>query len=184
MLARRRQALSWRCAAATARRFAAAAGAGKKYKVNVKLPSEGRTGKQALQLTELRLVGVTGAQLDIMTPQAALDLAEKDGLRLVEVSPKGIPPVWRLLPPEALPEAPGRKPALPAKDSASEAKEAREQTQEQKRVAAVSKRAAMGKKPRVKEVRILDRCHEHDVEVKVRIAAVCVPLHVCLFSCC
>jgi len=46
---------------------------------------------------EIRVIGSAGAQLGIMTPEAALKLAEEEGLDLVEVAPEANPPVCRIM---------------------------------------------------------------------------------------
>ena len=43
------------------------------------------------------MIDEEGAQLGIMTPQAALEIAVERGLDLVEVSPTAVPPVCRVL---------------------------------------------------------------------------------------
>lgn len=138
----------------------------------VHVPSGGRTGKQALELSELRLIAVDGTQLGVLPPPRALELATQDGLELVEVAPKASPPVWRLVPKQSIVAAASRQLAAPSREppvaSANSAEENEEENEEEKRVAAVRKRAALGKKPRVKEVRLLDRCQEHDVAVKMK----------------
>jgi translation initiation factor IF-3 len=137
----------------------------------VHVPSAGRTGEQALQLSELRLIAVDGTQLGVLPPPRALELAAQGGLQLVEVAPKASPPVWRLVPQQSIVAPASRRPVSAGKEppavSAEDAEPA-EENGEEKRAAAVRKRASLGKKPRVKEVRLLDRCQEHDVVVKMK----------------
>ena len=46
---------------------------------------------------QVRVIGSSGAQLGIMTPDAALKMAEEEGLDLVEVAPEAAPPVCRIM---------------------------------------------------------------------------------------
>ena len=46
---------------------------------------------------EIRLIGADGAQLGIMSPAAAMDIADKAGLDLVEISPTANPPVCKIM---------------------------------------------------------------------------------------
>ena len=50
-----------------------------------------------MRAREVRVIDEDGAQLGIMHPLAALDLARQKGLDLVEVAPNANPPVCRLL---------------------------------------------------------------------------------------
>uniref|UniRef100_UPI0009FD860C translation initiation factor IF-3 n=1 Tax=Leeia oryzae TaxID=356662 RepID=UPI0009FD860C len=50
-----------------------------------------------INLAELRLVGVEGEQLGIMSSRAALQLAEEAEVDLVEIAPQASPPVCRLM---------------------------------------------------------------------------------------
>ncbi|HEY3174674.1 MAG TPA: translation initiation factor IF-3 [Candidatus Polarisedimenticolia bacterium] len=50
-----------------------------------------------IRAREIRVIDEKGGQLGIMTPQAALTLAEERGLDLVEVAPQSAPPVCRIL---------------------------------------------------------------------------------------
>eukprot|EP00967_Tisochrysis_lutea_P057519 scaffold72937_cov38-Tisochrysis_lutea.AAC.4 len=136
----------------------------------VHVPSGGRTDTQALEVAELRLIAANGSQLGVLKPQQALELAAQDGLRLVEVAPKASPPVWRLVPAESIVATAPRRTEQEAISDAPLAQQSEdpEDAANKKRVAAVKKRAALGKKPRVKEVRLLDRCQEHDVSVKMK----------------
>ena len=115
--------------------------------------TEVRSGAAALSLKEMRVVGAEGS-IGVMTPKQALALAAERKLHLVEVAPTASPPVWKLLaslpvpeaPPEPMPELSGTR-----------------RQQDRQRAAANRQRAAArpGKKekpPKVKEVRLSDKC--------------------------
>ena len=46
---------------------------------------------------EVRLIGAQGEQLGIMAPAEALRIADEQGLDLVKISPKAVPPVCKLM---------------------------------------------------------------------------------------
>jgi len=46
---------------------------------------------------EVRVIGASGEQLGVMPPQQAILIAKENGLDLVEVSPKAVPPVCRIM---------------------------------------------------------------------------------------
>lgn len=46
---------------------------------------------------EIRLIGDDGAQLGIMSPEAALDIAVEKNLDLVKISPASVPPVCKIM---------------------------------------------------------------------------------------
>lgn len=50
-----------------------------------------------IRVPEVRVIGDDGAQLGIMQTYEALKIAEEKGLDLVEVSPKAMPPVCRIM---------------------------------------------------------------------------------------
>jgi translation initiation factor IF-3 len=50
-----------------------------------------------IRTEEIRLIGVEGEQVGIMSPRQALVLAEEAGLDLVEISPTANPPVCRIM---------------------------------------------------------------------------------------
>jgi translation initiation factor IF-3 len=52
---------------------------------------------ERIRAREIRLIGADGAQLGVMTPEAALVLAEEAGLDLVEVAAAANPPVCRIM---------------------------------------------------------------------------------------
>jgi translation initiation factor IF-3 len=52
---------------------------------------------ERIRAREIRVIDEEGGQLGIMTPAAALALAQEKGLDLVEVAPMSAPPVCRIL---------------------------------------------------------------------------------------
>ena len=52
---------------------------------------------EAIRHNEVRLIGEDGSQLGIMSSRSALELAEKAGLDLVEISPNANPPVCKIM---------------------------------------------------------------------------------------
>ena len=50
-----------------------------------------------IQDSEIRLIGEDGAQLGIMSAEAAYALAEEQGLDLVKISPNAVPPVCKIM---------------------------------------------------------------------------------------
>ncbi len=52
---------------------------------------------EKIRAREIRVIGPSGGQLGIMTPEAALKVAEEEGLDLVEVAPDALPPVCRIM---------------------------------------------------------------------------------------
>ena len=46
---------------------------------------------------EIRLIGSDGAQLGIMTPEAAMDIAAEQDLDLVKIAPGSVPPVCKIM---------------------------------------------------------------------------------------
>ena len=52
---------------------------------------------EKIRAREIRVIDEEGAQLGIMTPLAAMTLAQERGLDLVEVAPQSTPPVCRIL---------------------------------------------------------------------------------------
>lgn len=45
----------------------------------------------------MRVIGANGEQLGVISPQQAILIAKENGLDLVEVSPKAVPPVCRIM---------------------------------------------------------------------------------------
>src|SRR5262249_60635698 len=64
-------------------------------------PSAPPTGRyrvnRRIRVPEVRVIGADGTQLGVMATQEALRQAEDSGLDLVEVSPKAMPPVCRIM---------------------------------------------------------------------------------------
>ena len=52
---------------------------------------------EAITHKEVRLIGEDGSQLGIMSARSALEIAEKAGLDLVEISPNAEPPVCKIM---------------------------------------------------------------------------------------
>jgi translation initiation factor IF-3 len=52
---------------------------------------------ERIRVREIRVIDDEGAQLGIMTPQQALEIARSKGLDLVEVAPQAQPPVCRII---------------------------------------------------------------------------------------
>ena len=52
---------------------------------------------EEIQDKELRVIGADGAQLGIMSSEAALALAEEQDLDLVKISPNAVPPVCKIM---------------------------------------------------------------------------------------
>src|SRR2546425_7376188 len=52
---------------------------------------------EKIRAKEIRVIGSSGAQLGIMTPENALRMATEEGLDLVEVAPEATPPVCRIM---------------------------------------------------------------------------------------
>ena len=50
-----------------------------------------------IQDKEVRLIGADGAQLGIMSAEAANEMAEEQGLDLVKISPNAVPPVCKIM---------------------------------------------------------------------------------------
>lgn len=50
-----------------------------------------------IRATEVRVIGPEGTNLGVMAPRKALELAQKVGLDLIEISPAARPPVCRIL---------------------------------------------------------------------------------------
>ena len=122
-----------------------------------------RTGEDAsiLQLASLRLICDQGKVLGVMPPQQARDEAAARGLLLLEVQARAEPPIWRLvamLPSRAEPvdeAAPSRGgPGSQSRGSAGK--------QTTKR--------PVNKEARVKEMRLVDKSADHDVETKMNFA--------------
>lgn len=114
-----------------------------------------RMNEEVLALTELRLVCNDGKVLGVMPGIRALDIAKERNLHLVEVSSSSTPSVWRLIDPEGSARVHGT----------SSTEQSSKQTQERD-----GKKIEKQKKERkVKEVRLNDKCGEHDLQIKIRL---------------
>ncbi|MFQ5696943.1 MAG: translation initiation factor IF-3 [Myxococcota bacterium] len=94
-----------------------------------------------IRVPEVRVVNEDGRQLGVMPTDAALDIAERSGLDLVEISPNGQPPVCKIM-------DYGRY-KFEQKKKASEARKTQHQTQ-------------------VKEVKFRPQISDHDLGFKLR----------------
>ncbi len=52
---------------------------------------------EAIRDAEVRVVGANGEQLGIMSAKQANEIAEKEGLDLVKISPSAVPPVCKIM---------------------------------------------------------------------------------------
>ena len=50
-----------------------------------------------IRIPQIRVIGPNGEQLGILTPDEGRDIAQDAGLDLVEVAPKAVPPVCRIM---------------------------------------------------------------------------------------
>ena len=106
-----------------------------------------RVDEQALTLAQLRLICDQGKPMGIVLPQNALKLAQERSMQLKEVNPQAQPPVWRLFERKVEEQQQPRK------------------SKDPRRI----KRPAH-KPPKVKELRLMDKCMDHDVDVKINAA--------------
>ncbi len=90
---------------------------------------------------EVRVVGPTGEQLGIMSADAANEIADKEGLDLVKISPNAVPPVCKIMD--------------YGKYLFDKAKKEREQRKNQKIVA-------------LKEVQLSMTIEQHDIDIKAK----------------
>jgi len=126
-----------------------------------------QTGEDAsmLKLASLRLICDQGKVLGVMPPQQAHDEAAARGLFLLEVQGSTDPPVWRLvatLPSRAAAEdKPGGEPA-PSRGVPGRQGRGSVGQQPTKR--------PTNKEARIKEVRLVDKSADHDVDTKMNFA--------------
>lgn len=92
---------------------------------------------------EVRVVGPTGEQLGIMSAKEANEIADKEGLDLVKISPNAVPPVCKIMD--------------YGKYLFDKAKKEREQRKNQKIVA-------------LKEVQLSMTIEQHDIDIKAKSA--------------
>jgi translation initiation factor IF-3 len=90
---------------------------------------------------ELRVVGPTGEQLGIMSAKEANEIADKEGLDLVKISPNAVPPVCKIMD--------------YGKYLFDKAKKEKEQRKNQKIVA-------------IKEVQLSMTIEQHDIDIKAK----------------
>ena len=90
----------------------------------------------------MRLIGETGEQLGVVPIKKALEVAREQGLDLVEVAATSNPPVCRIL---------------------DYGRYRYEQTKKERK-------ARLGQRTALKEIRIKPRVQEHDLETKIRLA--------------
>nr|QUE29625.1 InfC [Erythrotrichia foliiformis] len=68
-----------------------------KFNNNKKSPRESVIINERIKFPKIRLIDIDGEQLGIFTPKEAMLMAEKEGLDLLLVSDKSVPPVCRIL---------------------------------------------------------------------------------------
>ncbi|MFK8136972.1 MAG: translation initiation factor IF-3 [Bdellovibrionales bacterium] len=96
---------------------------------------------QNIRATELRVIGSDGSMLGILTPKAALEIAENEGLDLVEVAPNAKPPTCKIL------------------DYGKYLYEQKKKAQESKKKQVIVT---------TKELQIRPRTDQHDIDTKVK----------------
>jgi translation initiation factor IF-3 len=105
------------------------------------LPKDFVRTNRRIRVPEVRVLGADGAQLGVMPTREAMRLAEEAGLDLVEISPRAVPPVCRIMD--------------YGKFKFDEAKQKRQARKKQTVV-------------QVKEVKFRPKTDEHDYQTKVR----------------
>lgn len=60
-------------------------------------PQDAHRINHQIRAPQIRVIGEDGEQLGIMTPEEAREIAGEQGLDLVEVSPRAVPPVCRIM---------------------------------------------------------------------------------------
>ncbi len=96
---------------------------------------------EGIRAKEVRVVDPTGNQIGVMPLQQAISLANELELDLVEVSPKGIPPVCRIMD--------------YGKYKYEQSKKSQEARKKQTQI-------------QIKEIKFRPKTEEHDLQVKVR----------------
>ncbi|MGL4475553.1 MAG: translation initiation factor IF-3 [Shewanella sp.] len=112
-----------------------------KIKKTGRQPAPNRINEEITGVAEVRLTGIDGEQLGILTIREALGLADESGVDLVEISPNAEPPVCRIMD--------------YGKFLFDKAKSAKEQKKKQKQV-------------QVKEIKFRPGTDENDYQVKLR----------------
>jgi len=69
----------------------------RKQQRQVKVAKPKHRVNHQIRVPQIRVIGPEGAQLGIMSPRDALEIARDSGLDLVEVAPRARPPVCRIL---------------------------------------------------------------------------------------
>ena len=96
-----------------------------------------------IRVPEVRVVGADGSMIGVLTTHEALQMAQSQGLDLVEVNPKAVPPVCKIL------------------DFGKYKYETARQAREQKRKQAVVD---------IKEIKLRPKTDDHDLDFKTRAA--------------
>jgi translation initiation factor IF-3 len=96
-----------------------------------------------IRVPEVRVVGADGAMIGVLTTHEALQMAQQQGLDLVEVNPKAVPPVCKIL------------------DFGKYKYETARQAREAKRKQAVVD---------IKEIKLRPKTDDHDLDFKTRAA--------------
>jgi translation initiation factor IF-3 len=104
-------------------------------------PDETYRVNKGIQSKEVRVIGEDGKQLGIMPTHIAVRIAEEKGLDLVEVNPKGAPPVCKII-----------------DHGRFKYEEARKKRSAKKKQSVVT----------VKEIKLRPKTDVHDLDVKVR----------------
>jgi len=105
------------------------------------MPKATHRVNKAIQAREVRVIGEDGKQLGVMPTHIAVRIAEEKGLDLVEVNPKGVPPVCKII-----------------DHGKFKYEEARKKRSAKKRQSSIT----------VKEVKLRPKTDTHDLDVKVR----------------
>lgn len=105
------------------------------------IPDETYRVNKSIQAREVRVIGEDGKQLGIMPTHIAVRIAEEKGLDLVEVNPKGAPPVCKII-----------------DHGRFKYEEARKKRSAKKKQSVVT----------VKEVKLRPKTDTHDLDVKIR----------------
>ena len=121
-----------------------------------------RTGDDCLTLAQLRLVCEQGTQLGIMSPRDALAIANERQHALVEVSAAATPPVWRLRLAASLASAPDAS----ADGAVADGRRGGSGGDKPER-SSKKKAAKPSKEPKMKEVRLMDKCEPRDAQTKI-----------------
>jgi translation initiation factor IF-3 len=105
------------------------------------MPEPTHRVNKAIQAKEVRVIGEEGKQLGVMPTHIAIRIAEEKGLDLVEVNPKGDPPVCKII-----------------DHGRFKYEEARKKRSAKKKQSVIV----------VKEIKLRPKTDTHDLEVKIR----------------